>query len=115
MNQLIRTNPGLLISLVLLAGGAFVSILIGLLMARSGASLRPIYWFAGFFALVVFPQVIGHFYKALHTTKTEAPRTAAMEKIASITSENSATRSDDAKSLFGPDADPQLISDVRQA
>lgn len=115
MNQLIRTNPGLLISLVLLAGGAFVSILIGLLMARSGASLRPIYWFAGFFALIVLPQVIGHFYKALQTTKAEAPRAAAMEQIASTTSENSTTRSDDAKSLFGPDADPQLISDVRQA
>jgi hypothetical protein len=115
MNQLIRTNPGLLISLVLLAGGAFVSILIGLLMARSGASLRPIYWFAGFFALIVLPQVVGHFCMALQTAKAEAPRAAAMDQIASITNENSATRSDDAKSLFGPDADPQLISDVRQA
>lgn len=115
MTQILRTNPGLLISLALLAGGVSVSILVGLLMARSGASLRPIYWFAGFFALIVVPQVIGHFYKALQTTKAEAPRAAAMEQIASTTNANSATRNEDAKSLFGPDADPQLISDVRQA
>jgi hypothetical protein len=51
-------------------------------MARSGVSLRSIYWFAGFFALIVVPQVVGHFYKAVQTTKAEAPRTAALEQLA---------------------------------
>jgi hypothetical protein len=120
MLQLLRTNIGLSISLGLLVAGVLVCTILGLIMARSGVSLRPIYWFAGFFALIVFPQIIGHFYKALHTTKTEAPRTAALEQLATIPSDdapnaNAAARSADAKSLFGPDADPQLISDVRAA
>ncbi len=120
MLQLVRTNIGLSISLGLLVAGVFVCTILGLIMARSGASLRPIYWFAGFFALIVFPQIIGNFFKAFHTTKIEAPRTAALEQLAAAPNAdapnaNSATRSADAKSLFGPDADPQLISDVRGA
>ncbi len=117
MLQLLRANVGLSISLALLGAGIFVCTLIGFIMSRSGVSLRPIYWFAGFFALVVFPQVIGHFYKALTTPRTEAPRAAALEQLAAPANDSTSTaaRSLDAKSLFGPDADPQLISDVRAA
>lgn len=113
MLQIIRSDTGLLISLALLAGGAVVCSLLGLLMARGGASLRPIAWFAGLFALIVVPQFIGHCYRALKTAKTEAPRAEALEQIATRT--NSAARENDAKALFGPDADPQLITDVRRA
>ena len=117
MLQLLRANPGLSISLALLGAGLFVCTLMGFIMARSGVSLRPIYWFAGFFALVVFPQVIGHSYKALTTTRTEAPRAAALEKLTAPANDSTSTaaRALDAKSLFGPDADPQLVSDVRKA
>lgn len=117
MLQLLRANVGLSISLALLGAGFFVCTLIGFIMARSGASLRPIYWFAGFFALIVVPQVVGHFYKALLTAKTEAPRATALEQLAAPANDktNTAARAMDAKSLFGPDADPQLISDVRAA
>lgn len=115
MLQFLRANVGLSISLALLGGGLFVCTLLSFIMARSGASLRPIYWFAGFFALVVVPQVVGHFYMALNTAKTEAPRAAALEQLAASANESpdTAARRMDAKSLFGPDADPQLISDVR--
>lgn len=136
MLQLLRTSIGLSISLGLLVAGVFVCTILGVIMARSGVSLRPIYWFAGFFALIVVPQIIGHFYKAVQTTKAEAPRTVALEQLAndrcaavSKTSRSDAdTAATDfqhsrapadsegaAKSLFGPDADPQLISDVRAA
>ncbi|HMO63615.1 MAG TPA: hypothetical protein PKE47_00030 [Verrucomicrobiota bacterium] len=115
MLQLLRANIGLSISLGLLMAGMVVCTILGLIMTRSGASLRPIYWFAGFFALIVFPQVIGHFHKAVQTTKAEAPRTAALEQLAAPNDTNAATRSVDAKALFGPDVDPQLISDVRAA
>ena len=74
MLQLLRANIGLSISLGLLAAGMIVCTIIGAIMARSGVSLRSIYWFGGFFALIVIPQVIGQFYKAIQTTKTEAPR-----------------------------------------
>jgi len=111
MLQLIRSNPGVLISLILLGGGAFVCTLLGFIMTRSGASLRPILWFAGLFALVVVPQLAGHLYLALRVNKSETPRTSALERIA--TAPGSDTRAADAQSLFGPDADPQLIIDAR--
>lgn len=115
MSHLLRSNLGLLLSIGLLGGGALVCLLLGLIMARSGASLRPIYWFGGFFALIVGPQVLGHFYQAVQTIRAEAPRAAAMERLAHPTSSNAAARSQDARSLFGPDADPQLISDARHS
>jgi hypothetical protein len=117
MLQLLRANIGLSISLGLLGAGILVCALVGFIMARSGVSTRPIYWFAGFFALVVFPQIIGHFYKALVTTRTEAPRAAALAQIAVPSGDDTSTaaRAMDAKSLFGPDVNPQLISDVRAA
>ena len=111
MLQLIRSNPGVLASFILLGGGAFICTLLGFIMTRSGASLRPILWFAGLFALIVVPQLIGHFYRALHVNKGETPRTQALEQIASTP--KSDRRTADAQSLFGPDADPQLIIDAR--
>ncbi len=123
MLHLMRANVGLLISLGLLAGGALVCTVIGLIMARSGASLRSIYWFAGFFALIVVPQVLGQFYKALQITRAERPHAVALERLTGGTGvaparspeDGTATRSDDARSLFGPDVDPQLVVDVRRA
>ncbi|MBN8249463.1 MAG: hypothetical protein J0L84_18715 [Verrucomicrobia bacterium] len=115
MLPLLRANIGLSISLALLAGGALVCTLLGLIMARSGASLRPIWWFAGFFSLVVFPQVLGHWYTAVRTRNAEVPRAAALARLADTTLATAADRTADARSLFGPDADPQLISDVRSA
>lgn len=115
MLQLLRANVGLSISLALLAAGILVCTLLGAIMSRSGVSLRPIYWFGGFFALVAVPQIIGHFYEAIQTTRSEAPRTAALAQLTEPSHTNLVSRTLDAKSLFGPDVDPQLISDVRAA
>ncbi len=113
MLQLLRTSPGLAIGFVLLCGGALVCTLLGFLMARSGASLRPIYWFAGFFALIIVPQLIGHVCLALRALEAEAPRTAALDQIARRDPADKASLSNAAKILFGPDVDPQLITDAR--
>lgn len=112
MLQLIRTNPGVLISLGLIGGCVFVCLLVGFVMARNGASLRPLFWFFGFFMLVVAPQFIGHFWKALDAMKQEAPRVAALEQLA--TNSDTATRAAAVKLLFGPDADAQLVTDARK-
>src|SRR5262245_59166049 len=112
MTQLLRTSPGLIVTIALMVGCAVVCTVGGLLMKRTGASLKPMYWFVGFFALVVLPQFVIHLYKALHSTKTEAPRVAALQNIAAAKSAEG--RFDDAKMLFGPDVDPQLIVDARQ-
>ncbi|HEX5221193.1 MAG TPA: hypothetical protein VFZ59_16640 [Verrucomicrobiae bacterium] len=112
MLQLIRTSPGVLISLGLIGAGAVVCLLVGFIMARTGASLRPLYWFFGFFMLIVAPQLVGHFWNARDAMKKEAPRLAALEQIA--TSPDPETRSNAAKLLFGPDANAQLVTDARK-
>ncbi len=112
MLQLLRTNPGLAISIALLGGGALVCALVGLIMARSGASLRPVYWFAGFFGLIVLPQLIGHLWTARRAVQADAPRTAALEHIAAHTDVEA--RSAAVKIIFGPDADAQLVTDARK-
>lgn len=113
MLQLFRSNPGLIVSLALIAGGSLVCLLIGLMMARSGASLRPIIWFAGFFALVVVPQFAGHLWRAVSHMKANAPHIVAMETLSN--SSDAEARSAAVKLLFGPDADPQLVIDARPA
>lgn len=57
---MLRDNPGLLVMVILLAIGTLVFALLGVLMSRSGASLRPIFFVGGLFALVVLPQFAFH-------------------------------------------------------
>ncbi len=57
---LLRENPGLLAMAVALAIGTLVFGTLGIIMARSGASLRPIAFVGGLFALVLLPQFAYH-------------------------------------------------------
>lgn len=73
MIEFFRANLGLAIvggifcfSLLLLSG-------IALLMRRAGLSLKPLGWFAGFMALVLLPQLIGHSLNAYMTQPATAP------------------------------------------
>lgn len=59
MSSVLAANPGLVVVLALLAGGTLVFTLLAFTMHRSGASLRPIVFVAGFYAIVVLPQVAG--------------------------------------------------------
>ncbi len=113
MINLLRSSPGVAISLALFGGGALVCAIVGFVMARSGASLRPMYWFAGLLALVVVPQLVGHLLIALRKAAAEAPHTAALKQVAQAHSAEGGPKAGEAKTLFGPDADPQLITDAR--
>src|SRR5262245_23152706 len=101
MVQLLRTNPGLLIWVIIFGGGALVCGLVAMLMARFGAPLRPVYWFAGFMLLIGGPQFLAHLYFAVSAVNNEAPRIAAMQNLADNSSRE--TRQESVKLLFGPD------------
>jgi hypothetical protein len=111
MSQLLRTNPGLLVWLILFGSGALVCLVISSLMSRSGASLRPIWWFAGFFLLIGVPQFCAHLWLAVGTLKREAPRVAALQQLSGGTEPEARTAA--AKLLFGPDVSPALVTDAR--
>lgn len=111
MLPLLRTNPGLLVWLAIFAIAALVCALLGLAMLRAGASLRPIYWFAGFLMLIGVPQFLAHLYLALTALKEQSPRVAAMAQLTAPTDAES--RRAAVRLLFGSDADAALVSDVR--
>lgn len=70
MSDILAVNPGLMIVLALLVGGALVFTLLAFIMHRSGASLRPIIFVAGFYAIVLLPQVVGHLALAVRPGAT---------------------------------------------
>lgn len=101
MTSSFHITPGLAIALGLLAAGVVVGAIVAVSMARSGVSPRPAYWFAGMFALVVLPQVLGHGWMAMRAGG-DVP--AAVAAPSSLVEEPS----------LGPDVDPSLVSDLRR-
>lgn len=73
---LLQANPGLMIVGALLAIGGFVCGLLAFMMKRSGVSLKPIAFFAGFFAIVVLPQAVGHLAIAVKPGAAAVPAPA---------------------------------------
>lgn len=64
MFDVLGHNPGLAISLGLLAGGGVMCLLLAALMSRGGSSLKGVAFFGVFYALVVLPQVAFHLAQA---------------------------------------------------
>ncbi|MCC6233516.1 MAG: hypothetical protein IT580_12775 [Verrucomicrobiales bacterium] len=128
MRAFLLSHPGLLVSLLLVVGGTLVCGLLGFFMKRSGASLRPILWFASLFGLIVLPQFAFHLTRAISGSQSDAPRAAALKALeqsptpspsptsqttVSATPQPPRPRAEAAKELFGPDVDPALILDAR--
>jgi len=112
MLQLLRANPGLQIVLALLGLGVVVCLIVGRILRASGASLRPVLWFAGFFGLIVLPQLGFHSIQAFRWARQDAPRRAAIETLAGPP--DAARRTAAVTGLFGADADADLLRDVRK-
>jgi len=111
MLSILRAHPGLYISAALLLAGGLVCLLLGFIMSRSGVSLRPIWWFGGFFALVVLPQCVGHLWLALHTPQHPAPQLTAQAPTPQVPIDEQ--HPGDTPTPFGPDVDPRLVVDAR--
>lgn len=80
--------------------------LFAMLMLRSGMSLRPLVFIAGFFAIVAGPQGIVHLLDALaHRREVATVRSAVDEASAAPIPW---------EIVFGPDADPALITDAKR-
>src|SRR5262245_8553089 len=70
MTAFFRANLGLLIVVVICAALIIILTVVSLLMKRTGASLKPLWWFAGFAALILLPQLIGHLMNAFMQNRT---------------------------------------------
>lgn len=100
MSSLLSANPGLMVVLALLAGGTLVFALLAFIMHRSGASLRPIAFVAGFFAIVLLPQVVGHL--ALAVRPGEAAAAAGAPPVPARAALPEGARAEDWRAVYGP-------------
>lgn len=90
----LRTHP-LLAGLLFFVGVAvLLAVVLSVLMTRAGQSLRPLAWFYGFLLIVAGPQIVLHLLDA-----RSAGRPARMVEWATV---------------FGPEADPALITDAKR-
>ncbi|HYW31065.1 MAG TPA: hypothetical protein VE869_06110 [Gemmatimonas sp.] len=132
----LRANPALLAMGGLLLAGALVFGGFAILMARSGASTRPIIFVGGFFLLVVAPQALFHLSQAMGwiprrdltwtpagtvSTPGSLSASAAMAREAAnalrIRTDVLAIRDGrfaDPVAVFGPTVDRDLVVDLRQ-
>lgn len=120
---MLRDNPALLAMLVALAIGTLVFGLLGTVMARSGASLRPILFIGGMFALVLLPQLAFHLATATgaipRRSLTWMPAAEAASVYGWAEQEPVLAVRDgvfaDPAAVFGAGADVTLGSDLRAA
>lgn len=110
-----QLNPGVLVGVALLALGGVVLGGFALTMARSGQSLRPLVWFAGFFLLIVGPQLAFHVARALRAQRADAARARADAILEAATDRDSAAPSASAPHWSGTAVGVAMVNDVRAA
>lgn len=118
--QFFRANPGAMAITMLLGMGTLVFGLVSVLMLRSGVSLRPIVFVAGFFAIILLPQAAMQFGQAVGWipkkdlvwtpgAKVAATPWSAREDVLSIRD----GRFVQPTVVYGPEVDTSLVSDLR--
>ena len=117
-----RANPALIAIAAALGIVAIVFTVAAILMTRSGVSLRPIAFMAGFLAIVGGPQVALHLARALGKIPTKdltwtfgKDRVPAgyIEQEATLAAEDGRFR--DPVAVFGDQIDRDLVTDLRRA
>jgi hypothetical protein len=100
-----------------LAVSLFLAVVLGTMMHKSGASLRPLVFFFGFLAIVGIPQASIHLVNARMKAKSKAAAVASPTAVAEpsgAAQSTSSLRPVDWKVVFGPKADPDLITDAKR-
>jgi len=119
MNNLLHTfreYPAVVGIGVFLAISAGLVLLLGSMMLRSGASLKPLVFFIGFLAIVAVPQAIVHLLDAWAHARTVARGAAVDYALAEPTrpADGPALQPVAWEVVFGPGADPALITDAKR-
>jgi hypothetical protein len=112
----IRDNPQFAALTFSAAIVALVMTVLAVAMSRAGLSLRPLLWFVGFFGIVAGPQAVVHFLDGviLRRAAQAAPAGDAAHPAAAAAGKASALAPVPWATVFGPKADPDLITDARK-
>ena len=118
----LRANPAVAAIVGALAIVTLVFGVIAFLMMRDGVSLRPLAFMAGFLAIIGGPQVAFHLAQALGVIpKKNLTWTFGKDRLPAGYVEQEAAlgaeggRFIDPATVFGPDLDPALVTDLRRA
>ncbi|MGV3707956.1 MAG: hypothetical protein ACO1Q7_03880 [Gemmatimonas sp.] len=119
--QLFRSNTGLMVITGLILFGSLVLGLVALLMMRSGASLRPIWFVAGFMAIIIGPQAFFHYGMAFGWLPKQDLTWVPKDKAAGAPwvarnnlMEIKGGRFTDPVAVYGPTVDTTLITNLRE-
>ena len=117
MNKLLHAAseyPILIGITVFVAISLLLAVSLGVLMRRARVSLKPLVLFFGFLAIIAVPQTIVHLLDAfVHARQIRGtPRREAIPSLASATP--SALQPVSWAIVFGPNADPSLITDAKR-
>lgn len=112
MSEFFRANPGLAIVAGIFCATLLLLSLIAIAMRRAGLSLKPLGWFAGFMALVLLPQLIGHSLNAYMAQPRTPPDSATHSAAPPATDQIDYS---DGQKLFGAKAAGVIAIDGRAA
>lgn len=115
----IRDNPQFAALTFSAAIVALVMTVLAVAMSRAGVSLRPLLWFIGFFGIVAGPQAVVHFLDGVVLNRaarvaSAAPAGEAAKPAAAATAKASTLAPVPWATVFGPKADPDLITDAKK-
>jgi hypothetical protein len=108
-----RENPQFSAIIAFLAILTIVLTALGITMARAGASLRPIVFFLGFVGIIAGPQTVVHLLDGFVLRKAARTR-AEPKETAPARVETNRLSPVDWSIVFGPKADPTLITDAKR-
>ena len=116
MNNLLHAfaeYPVLIGIALFLAISLLLALSLGVLMRRAGVSLKPLVFFFGFLAIIAVPQMVVHLLDAfVHARQIrQQPREGAA--ISTATATPSTLQPVPWEIVFGPNADPSLITDAK--
>lgn len=120
ITQFFRANPGAAIITALILMATFVLSIIAFMMSRSGVSMRPIAFLAGFFAIVIIPQALGHYGQAFGwIPKKDLTWVAGASSASNWTAREDLLTVKEGRfanpvAVYGADVDTTLIKDLRE-
>lgn len=90
-----------------------VMTVLAIVMHRAGASLRPIVWFVGFFAIVAGPQAVVHLLDGFVLRTERIRQENVTDAPPEVARASSGLAPVDWSKIFGLEADPALITDAK--
>jgi hypothetical protein len=117
MNNLLQVfteYPVLIGIAVFLAISLLLALLLGVLMRRAGVSLKPLVFFFGFLAIIAVPQIVVHLLDAYVHARQIRQQPTQRETVSTATAAPSALQPVSWDIVFGPNADPSLITDAKR-